>query len=232
MSRRKKYSLNDEYFSELNEENCYWLGVMYADGNVSTNTANTTGTIKFSSTDREWVEQFKTAVNYNGPVREEIHKKFKKSIWKITISSRKMYEDLVNLGCIPRKSLVIEFPKVPFPHHFIRGYFDGDGSITVCRNIKSSEWKIMKASICSGSKIFLEQLLTHIPIKSKKCYTGKHIFEIKMSLNDSIHFLNFIYSGNGPCLLRKYSKFKEYIDNFQPRKCSTTTIGQLKELKV
>jgi intein-encoded DNA endonuclease-like protein len=45
-----------------------------------------------------------------------------------------MTSDLIALGCVPRKSLILRFPtKEQVPQHlikhFIRGYFDGDGSI-------------------------------------------------------------------------------------------------------
>lgn len=46
-----------------------------------------------------------------------------------------MANDLINLGCIPRKTLVLKFPNestVPkqLIKHFIRGYMDGDGCIS------------------------------------------------------------------------------------------------------
>lgn len=42
-----------------------------------------------------------------------------------------MANDLINLGCVPNKSLILMPPnlKNKFISHFIRGYFDGDGSI-------------------------------------------------------------------------------------------------------
>lgn len=51
-----------------------------------------------------------------------------------SLRSQKTVDDLKQLGCIERKSLILKFPteeQVPFDllHHFIRGYFDGDGSI-------------------------------------------------------------------------------------------------------
>lgn len=226
---KRKYSLNNGYFSKLTEQSCYWLGVMYADGNVSTNEKNSTGKVILSSTDKEWLKDFSNTIEYTGPIREEIHKKFKKSIWKITISSRKMYDDLVDLGCVPRKSLVIIFPDLPkdMIPHFIRGYFDGDGSVTVCRNLTNSKWKILKSSFCSGSGEFLKVLSSKLPVKNKNYYKGKRIFELKYSLNDTISLYNYMYKDSTICLERKYSKFKEYIDNYQPRGSSETTISQL-----
>jgi hypothetical protein len=223
---KRRYSFNETYFSKLNEEKAYWLGVMYADGNVSSNKRNTTGRIIFSSVDKDWVEKFSKCINYTGPVREEIHKKFKRSIWKITLDSRRMFEDLVNLGCIPRKSLVIKFPSIEedLLSHFVRGYFDGDGSVTVCQNLKSSRWKILKASISSGSESFIAELIQKIPSKNKNYYKGKRIFEIKLSLNDSINLYHFMYKKSTIRLDRKYVKFKDYISDYQTKRCSTTII--------
>ena len=57
-----------------------------------------------------------------------------KTISAIHLTSDKMFNDLIKQGCIPNKSLVLTFPnKYQVPenliNHFIRGYFDGDGSI-------------------------------------------------------------------------------------------------------
>ena len=46
-----------------------------------------------------------------------------------------MFNDLIKQGCVPNKSLILTFPnkhQVPknLINHFIRGYFDGDGSIS------------------------------------------------------------------------------------------------------
>lgn len=47
----------------------------------------------------------------------------------------KCKQDLINLGCVPKKSLILTFPseeQIPkkLIKHFIRGYFDGDGWFT------------------------------------------------------------------------------------------------------
>lgn len=226
-NKMKKYTVNDRYFKELNEDSAYWLGVMYADGNVSENHKGTTGRVILSSTDKEWVENFSKVISYSGPVREEIHKKFKKSIWKVTIDSRALFEDLVKNGCVPKKSLVIKFPSIEkkLERHFIRGYFDGDGSVTVCKNIKSANWKILKTSFCSGSKEFLQELVERLPSKNKSVYSGKRIYEIKLSLNDSLNLYHYMYENSGEKLARKFIKFENYVMSYKPRGGSETTIS-------
>ncbi|GLV64248.1 hypothetical protein Bmyc01_29180 [Bacillus mycoides] len=50
----------------------------------------------------------------------------------LNINSKTIKDDIMNIhGIMPCKSFNIEFPFVPeeFLHHFVRGYFDGDGYV-------------------------------------------------------------------------------------------------------
>ena len=52
--------------------------------------------------------------------------------YKICVCGTKIHHDLEKHGCVENKSLILQFPTtVPeeLMHHFIRGYFDGDGCI-------------------------------------------------------------------------------------------------------
>jgi hypothetical protein len=55
---------------------------------------------------------------------------------KLVLNSKKMSQDLANKGIVPRKSLILEPPKIDsrFYLPFILGYFDGDGSISQTNN--------------------------------------------------------------------------------------------------
>lgn len=76
-----------------------------------------------------------------------------------------MHDDLIKHGCIPNKSLKLKFPTtVPdkLIRHFVRGYFDGDGSIAKnedrCTLISTQEFcdelkKIVKELLSVNSSI-------------------------------------------------------------------------------
>ena len=73
-------------------------------------------------------------------------------------TSQKTVNDLKRLGCIENKSLVLTFPtydQVPeeLIYHFIRGYFDGDGSVS----INSKNYKYAHISIV-GTENFIKKL--------------------------------------------------------------------------
>ena len=72
---------------------------------------------------------------------------------QIQISSREMCEDLMKLGIFPRKTSHLNPIKVPeeyFPD-FVRGFFDGDGSVYVYEVNKTPQ---VKASFVSASFTF------------------------------------------------------------------------------
>lgn len=133
----KKYSYNEEFFSIIDsEEKAYFLGLLYADGcNHGTGFS-----ISLQDRDLEVLEQFKSAIQYTGPINFYQPKQYNlikkpKMTCRLNFCGRKVAKDLSNLGCFQRKSLILKFPsyeQVPEPlvRHFIRGYFDGDGSVS------------------------------------------------------------------------------------------------------
>jgi hypothetical protein len=215
-----KYTCDNNFFEVINtEEKAYWLGVLYADGNITNHTVSCKR-IFLTGTDKEWVEDFLKAIKSTNTPKLEKHNKFKDSIiWKAAITSPKMHSNLNNLGCTPVKSMTIRMPNIKdeLVHHFIRGYFDGDGTVGVYRNIKKLDWMILKSGFCSGSKTFIEDLLNIIPVKNKKIY-HRSVYLTQFSLNDSIIFYNYMYKNATIYLKRKHKIFNDYILNYKPRK--------------
>lgn len=84
---------------------------------------------------------------------------------EIKVFSKRIVNSLIRLGCTPRKSLTLRFPtsdQVPdrLIHHFIRGYFDGDG--TICRGKREAgryDW--IKTGFCSSHE-FSPALKKHL----------------------------------------------------------------------
>jgi DNA-binding CsgD family transcriptional regulator len=214
-----KYTCNEEFFSNIDTEHkAYWLGALFADGNISKK-ASKSGQIFLTSADKDWVENFMKDIGSSNFPRKEVHKHFKTCVWKAQITSAKMFNDLNHIGCVPAKSKIIELPiiKNDLLNHFIRGYFDGDGTVGVYKNIKTLDWKILKSGICSGSKKFVEQLLEILPTKNKSIkYIG--VYVAQFSLNDSLALYNYLYKDATVFLKRKKKVFDDYIQNYKPRK--------------
>lgn len=73
------------------------------------------------------------------------------------------YEKLTELGGFRRKSKLITFPDIHnrFLPDFIRGYFDGDGSVFFVKYTRTKDKKLaseLRTNFTSGSKKFLKNL--------------------------------------------------------------------------
>lgn len=152
----KDYPRNSNYFNKIDTpEKAYWLGFLYADGCITKENEIRLG---LNETDEEHVIRFK---NVLGAVNHKIikgkktidGKDFIQSIF--SIKDKQLATDLNKLGCMPGKTKLLTFPnykQVPLwlMPHFIRGEFDGDGSINYSvssyqrktDNGKAHRWKL------------------------------------------------------------------------------------------
>ena len=172
----------------------------------------------------------KTIKSTDTPHRE-FHKVYQKEIWKARISDQQLHDDLIKYGCVPAKSLIITFPKLEekLIPHFIRGYFDGDGFVTISNNsTKKENCFTLKSGFCSGSQVFLEQLVSHLPTKYKTIMKRKKpnssLYDIKLSVKDSYKLYKYMYVDATIFLQRKKDKF----DNYIKQRHSETIIEDLK----
>lgn len=128
---KHNFPRDEFYFNNINsKEKAYWLGFLYADGCVHSNSNE----ISITSKDRDHLEKFRKAIKSNNKISESIDKRFSSlpKIYHFSIRDKQLKSDLIKWGCVPNKSLTLtKIPNIPrdFVSHFIRGYFDGDGSL-------------------------------------------------------------------------------------------------------
>jgi hypothetical protein len=130
----RRFRLNVSVFDNIDSEaKAYWLGFIMADGWVVIKPCYAFG-LKLSRKDEEHVLLFRDFIEsehhvyYVGSDRQHC---------LLRITSKDFVLALIRRGVVPRKSQLLEYPNfVPtyLERHFIRGYFDGDGWITVNRN--------------------------------------------------------------------------------------------------
>jgi len=131
----------------------YILGFLCADGNIiDSENSSRTRYVQFASKDKEILEKIRKALNSNHPIRIRSSQKklfpngkyytFSKTFY-FRIGNKKLVSQLEKLGVPARKSKIIKFPKVPslYLSHFVRGYFNGDGTVYVEKR-KNSKGKI------------------------------------------------------------------------------------------
>ena len=196
------------------EEKAYWLGFLYADGNVYYNKNNKQYVIELGLA----IKDYNHLLKFKQFLRSDykIEHRVKTNSCRIRIHSKKMCDDLINLGCIPNKSLILKFPEfldTKLISPFIRGYFDGDGCI-------SSYIKTTPDISLLGTKEFL-LYINNIYQKEKSLFKDlrhkNNTFSIRFKINNGLTFLYDIYNNANIYLDRKYNIYN-YLLNCRSRK--------------
>lgn len=211
--RSKSYFIDDAIFENIdNEEKAYWLGFLYADGYVS-DTNKKYLQLFLKESDYDHIRKFQDFLKTNSPIKKKVVKLNDKQFisYGITIVNKKICNDLINLGCIPNKSLKLVFPNekiLPkkFINHFVRGYFDGDGTIFVSKDKKLSSFTIL------GTKNFLQTIRSIYQFTDTKWAINGKAFGTRHGGNKATYlFLSQIYEGSTIYLDRKYQKYLSFL---------------------
>jgi hypothetical protein len=209
----KIYSINSEYFNVLNEDNAYILGLLATDGCMHKRLGRETYSVSLglNNKDRYIIENINQKMNSTYTIYDR-----KNEIASVVIRDQKICRRLLELGIVPRKSLILECPKIPLNTipSFIRGVIDGDGTIQV---------KKPKVRIYSGSQNFvngIQELLNEIGINSKIYVSKAHknpsyILTINR-ISDMTRLYSLMYSSDSNLfLVRKKERFdtiyKKYV---------------------
>lgn len=186
-SWNQKYKLNENIFNELDSpEKAYWLGFIYADGNIYKNILS----ITLHKNDKSHLEKFKQFLQADILIRLEDNRGC------FIVNRKKIVLALKKLGITPCKSLCLKFPKINqlFYPDFIRGYFDGDGMLRLMKPKKGNGQKSqLNFNICSGTKCFLERIQK---ILMEKCNLNKTKITGKMEKNS--YDLNYVGNNQVP----------------------------------
>lgn len=217
---RKKYFCNEQFFITLNAASAYWAGFIAADGTIySNNGKNKVLRIGLNKRDIDHLVKFKKAIKDKSKIS---YVKANESV-SMSIRSAVIFDSLVKLGIVPKKSFKMEKVKVKekFLSHFIRGLFDGDGCVSG-NKITHLQFQLL------GQKPLLKQMQKFLikkcgvnkvhfypAVYNKKCailrlqYTGSQIFRI----------LDFLYKNSTvqTRLDRKYRKYGKLKEKFQIR---------------
>jgi hypothetical protein len=122
------YHVNHGYFSTIStRDQAYWLGWLWSDGHVIQRGESFRIELELKKDDVRILEQFKIAIEADYPLH------FRRNAVRLCIYSQQMFQDLGKLGIVPRKSLMATQPGIQgtFISDFIRGVFDGDGSLSL-----------------------------------------------------------------------------------------------------
>lgn len=214
-----KYHLKEDFFDEIDTPNkAYVLGILYADGTIDYERHRIKLTLQ--DLDIELLKDIKKVLEFDKPLyKYERRKKNPKhhDAYEMSIYSLHMCEKLIKWGCVPNKSLILQWPtflREDLYSHFIRGYFDGDGGVREkCRGASSNFTS--SRDFCMG----LSNYLTNLGIENKldDVETNELTKRVNIYKKEETRKLGkFMYKDADLYMKRKYKFFKErFKDDFK-----------------
>jgi len=205
-----KNSTNYSYFNKIDSERkAYFLGLIMADGCITAKNKNNLRLLmKLQTRDAYLVEELRNDLSPIKPLQIDGNSK------RLEISSKELVQDLINKGVNFNKTkvgeILSELSKELMPH-FIRGFFDGDGSISL-RKTRSNQRQVY---ICCSNISFLESLQKYLleynisgSIYKETKIVNKVIYDLRFNTRESrLNLTNFMYQNATIFLKRKYELF-------------------------
>lgn len=125
--RNRIYSINGTVFDTIDsEQKAYWLGFLFADGHVSRRTLS----IGLAAADGPHLSRLAELLESDAPIVDRLNNGYPTAT--VAFTDEHMTVRLQELGIKTRRpDPLITFNSIPdhLQSHWIRGYFDGDGTI-------------------------------------------------------------------------------------------------------
>lgn len=214
-----KNTVNEKYFDIIDTaEKAYFLGFLFADGYVSSRFKLCK--IDLQEIDVDLLEKFKKAINFSGKINQYVAKKGKSYrpedaiVKRISVINESFSKALETKGVVThreRSSFPFQYVPNMYIFDFIRGYFDGNGSISLSFS-KMGNMSIM-VNICGGTNLLKDigDILNSNGIevkwhpRRKDNLDNTQLFISKTQ--NKIRFLDLIYQNATVFLDRKYAKY-------------------------
>lgn len=223
------YTVDNSRFKEIKtEEDAYWLGYIFADGCVREDSR----ALIIASVDLDQLEKFKKYMNYSGPIRKV--KKSKGSyavnqVYRIVVCSSKVCSYLNLLGKTPGKLVMPDLPD-ELSRHFIRGYFDGDGSISISDReytVKGTHYKYQNVPYISliihqdNLDWFYSRFCSYFKFNYKKSKTNYMFYIVISGKKNCFAFKEYCYDNSTIYMNRKYNLFQNMAPLYSNIKLKT-----------
>lgn len=210
---QRKYEVNENFFFIQTSNMAYLLGFLASDGYISLK-RNEIG-IGLSAVDKEHLIQFKNAIGGREVEEYTTEEGFPTVKWVFT--SEAVKKELVKYNIIPQKTFKL-LPPIELDKKYwidyIRGYFDGDGSVNYLSGNKALRWQV-----CSATKEILQWIIdflyeeynipkVNILVQDRN---KNSLYYFQYSTNSTKKIYNILYTPNSWYLKRKKEKFEEIL---------------------
>lgn len=224
--------INPFYFDTWSPNMAYIIGIIAADGNLFKVKNKESYRITITQYDKHLLEWIAKEIGYTGKIKESIipntvasvgtHVQSKKSEfyrYDLVFCSKYIYDRLEEIGISQNKSLTLGKLQIPREYfkYFLRGYIDGDGSVSYYKDKrKVKDYYSLEVSIL-GSYNFLKWIqavvhtVTNLPKQKPYTKIGSKIKVIRYRGNVAVSFCKWLYSDELTFgIQRKVDTFKEF----------------------
>lgn len=199
----------------------YVLGFFVADGSMIKNKRGA-HFIEFEIIDGILLNKIRSLLGSNHKITTRKRNIKWSNSYRLQIGSKEMFSDLLKIGVLPAKSKIIDLPLVPDKYfsHFVRGYFDGDGTVwagLMHKNDRKKSTYVLLSGFISGSEKFINSFRHKLKIigglKGGSLQYHDRAYRLHYSGNDSIKLYKFMYRKNsGLHLQRKKLVFDRFFE--------------------
>lgn len=188
-------------FNNIDETSAYWLGFLWADGSLSKNTLE----LEINSKDEDHLIKFKDLfIEINEP---KIYRRCRNNAFtsRVAITCKNIAKSLRDLGFDLKGKRIIPNINKDLISHFIRGYFDGDGSCIIRNYNGNFEYRLD----ISGPLEFIDFIKPFLPENSNeeiiknKTWISKRLYWY--SKEKIIDVLKYLTDSETIKLERKYT---------------------------
>lgn len=220
----RKYPCNDDFFKVQSANMAYVLGFIAADGYISKK--ENCISIELNEKDIQILEDIKAVTGVTRPITIQTRKNGNRTA-TLRNWSKSWKDDLAHYGITNKKTLILSPPELLLPQYridYIRGYFDGDGCISLYHSVNGkgypftgTTFEIVGASKKAISWMRLE-LIQHYQVILNKMSVDKTKNDIKMfkvatrSKDEIRKIYNLFYRDPSSLYLqRKKEKFETFL---------------------
>jgi len=201
--RPVKYHANHDFFATWSNDMAYCLGFIAADGHVWKERPFLN--IAVHKQDIKVLEYIVKNISPTTKIREN------KNMVQVCIHSQKIWEDLKRYGISHGKTFNFQIDfDIPeeFWSDYLRGFFDGDGSIHRKTYKDKINYLVFKSSIVGACLQPLEYFKNRLGFGNIRLIRNKY-YELGFNQQETIKLGNLIYKDKDSFRMeRKYEKFK------------------------
>ena len=201
---------NKEYFSVQSPNMAWVIGFLAADGYVSKK-GNEIG-IGLSSTDREILERIQKEIEIENSIHDFTSRQgFDYS--ELTWTCKEHRDELKKYSIVPQKTFILKPPfelDKKYWLDYVRGYFDGDGSVNFIETNGKKHYTALRWQVCSATSNILEFILDvlesygikRVNIQKQK-RDNSYLYCIQYSTNATKEIYKVLYSTSSTLFLAR-----------------------------